>query len=289
MTMIKKLLCALALMITCTGANASGGGYTLDKAPDRINDLASLQNGAKLFVNYCLNCHSASSMRYNKLTDIGLTDQQIKESLLFTGEKVGDLMVGSLSAKDGKAWFGVPPPDLSVIARAKAQSASVTGADYIYTYLRTFYRDTSKPTGWNNLAFPNAGMPHVLWERQGPRSMTETTIHQHEAAGEKGGHGHASWERVTTTYDAAGYATSKTEEVKDYNGNPSTVYQFKAADAARSAAYDNDMADLTAFMTWMSEPVQQTRKKIGVWVMLFLGLFLVVAWRLNASYWKHVK
>ena len=287
--MIKKLLCALALMITCTGAYAAGGGYTLDKAPDRINDLASLQNGAKLFVNYCLNCHSASAMRYNKLKDIGLTDEQIKESLLFTGEKVGDLMVGSLSAKDGKAWFGVPPPDLSVIARAKAQSASVTGADYLYTYLRTFYRDTSKPTGWNNLAFPNAGMPHVLWERQGPRSMTEVVLHQHESAGDKGSHGPALWERVTTTYDAAGYSTSKTEEVKGYNGNASTVYQFKAADAARSAAYDNDIADLTAFMTWMSEPIQQTRKQIGVWVMLFLGLFLVVAWRLNASYWKHVK
>ena len=285
--MIKKLLCALALMITCSAASAAGGGFTLDKAPDRVNDLASLQNGAKLFVNYCLNCHSASAMRYNKLKDIGLTDEQIKESLLFTGDKVGDLMLGSISTKDGKAWFGVPPPDLSVIARAKAQSASVTGADYIYTYLRTFYRDTSKPTGWDNLAFPNAGMPHVMWERQGPRTMTSVAVHQHETAGAKGAH--AAWERVTTTYDAAGYTTSKTEELKNYNGKATTDYQFKAADAARSAAYDSDVADLTAFMTWMAEPIQQTRKKIGVWVMLFLGLFLVVDWRLNASYWKHVK
>jgi len=132
-------------------------------------------------------------------------------------------------------------------------------------------------------------MPHVLWERQGPRSMTETTIHQHETADAKGGHGNAPWERVTTTYDSAGYSTSKTEEIKDYNGKPSTVYQFKADDALRSAAYDNDIADLTAFLTWMAEPVQQTRKQIGVWVMLFLGLFFLVAWRLNASYWKHVK
>ncbi len=282
--MIKKLLGALALMITCTAAGAAGGGYTLDKAPDRVNDLASLQNGAKLFVNYCLNCHSASSMRYNKLKDIGLTDDQIKESLLFTGDKIGDLMVGSMSVKDGKAWFGVPPPDLSVIARAKAQSASVTGSDYIYTYLRTFFRDTSKPTGWDNLAFPNAGMPHVLWERQGAREMTSVIVHPHEGAG-----GHQSWERVTTKYDALGYATQTTEALKDYHGQATSDYTFKPADRARAAAYDNDAADVTAFMTWMAEPVQLKRKQIGVWVLLFLGLFLVVAWRLNASFWKHVK
>ena len=285
--MIKKLLCALALMITCTAASAAGGGYTLDKAPDRTTNLASLQNGAKLFVNYCLNCHGATAMRYNKLKDIGLTDEQIKESLLFTGDKVGDLMKGTVSVKDGKAWFGVPPPDLSVIARAKAQSASVTGADYIYTYLRTFYRDTTKLTGWNNLAFPNAGMPHVMWERQGERSMTSVTVHEHEAPGAKTAH--ATWERVTTTYDPMGYTTVKAEALENYRGHATTDYQFKAADAARSAAYDNDVADITAFMTWMSEPIAQTRKQIGVWVMLFLGLFLLVAWRLNASYWKHVR
>ena len=283
--MIKKLLSALALMIASTAAMAAGGGYTLDKAPDRSTNLASLQNGAKLFVNYCLNCHAAASVRYNTLKEIGLTDAEIKESLLFTGDKVGDLMVGSVNAKDGKAWFGVPPPDLSVMARAKSQSASVTGADYIYTYLRTFYRDTSKPTGWDNLAFPSAGMPHVMWERQGPRSMTSVVTHQHDAAG---GHGGA-WERVTTTYDPQGYVTSKTEKLENYTGTAKTEYTFKPVDAALSAAYDRDAADLTAFMTWMSEPIQQKRKQIGVWVLLFLGLFFVVAWRLNASYWKHVK
>jgi ubiquinol-cytochrome c reductase cytochrome c1 subunit len=286
MTMIKKLLCALALMITCTAAGASGGGYTLDKAPDRATNLASLQNGAKLFVNYCLNCHGAAAVRYSNLKDIGLTDQQIKESLLFTGDKVGDLMKGSVSVKDGKAWFGVPPPDLSVMARAKSQSASVTGSDYIYTYLRTFYRDTTKLTGWNNLAFPNAGMPHVMWERQGPRELTSVEMHEHEAH-EKGGH--SVWERVTTVYDTEGYTKVKTEEVKDYHGHATADYTFKAADAARSAAYDSDAADVTAFMTWMSEPIAQKRKQIGVWVLLFLGLFFVVAWRLNAAYWKLVR
>ena len=131
--MIKKLLCALALVITCSGAHAAGGAFPLEQAPNRISDLAALQNGAKLFVNYCLNCHSASAMRYNTLKDIGLTDQQIRDSLLFTGEKVGDLMMGSVSAKDGKVWFGATPPDLSVMARAKSINAGPTGSDYIYT------------------------------------------------------------------------------------------------------------------------------------------------------------
>ena len=284
--MIKKLLCALALSITCTTASASGGDFALDRAPNRINELTSLQNGAKLFVNYCLNCHSAASMRYNKLNDIGLTDEQIRTSLLFTGDKVGDLMMGSVSVKDGKAWFGVMPPDLSVIARAKSANAGPTGSDYIYTYLRTFYRDTSKPTGWDNLAYPAAAMPHVLFQRQGPREMTSVVVHPHEAPG---GKGPASWERVTTTYDALGYSTSKTEKLANYQGKASADYKFKALEASRTSAYDNDIADLTNFMTWMSEPIQQKRKQIGVWVLLFLGLFFVVAWRLNASYWKHVK
>jgi ubiquinol-cytochrome c reductase cytochrome c1 subunit len=285
MTMIKKLLCALALVITCSGAHAAGGAFPLEQAPNRISDLAALQNGAKLFVNYCLNCHSASAMRYNKLKDIGLTDQQIRDSLLFTGEKVGDLMMGSVSAKDGKVWFGATPPDLSVMARAKSINAGPTGSDYIYTYLRTYYRDTSKATGWDNLAVPNSAMPHVLWDRQGPRELTTTTVHQLPTQAGKP----AGWERIVTTYDAAGYVTSKVEPLSNYRGKASVDHKFKALEPQRTAGYDSDIADLTAFMTWMSEPIQQKRKQIGVWVLLFLGVFFVIAWRLNASFWKHVK
>ena len=145
--MIKKLIGAVAFTLACTAAYASEGGYPLDAAPNRVNDVAALQNGAKLFVNYCLNCYSASAMRYNKLQDIGLTDEQIKENLLFTGEKVGDLMHVAMRPEDAKRWFGTTPPDLSVIARAKSINAGPSGADYIYTYLRTFYRDTARATG----------------------------------------------------------------------------------------------------------------------------------------------
>jgi ubiquinol-cytochrome c reductase cytochrome c1 subunit len=285
MTMIKKLIGAVALMLTCTAALAAEGGYPLETAPNRVNDVAALQNGAKLFVNYCLNCHAASSMRYNKLTDIGLTDEQIKKNLLFSGEKVGDLMTVAMQPKDAKKWFGTAPPDLSVMARAKSQTAGAPGVDYIYTYLRSFYRDTSRPTGWNNLVFPSVSMPHALWERQGPRELT--TVAMHETEGKEGSE--PGWERTTTVYDAQGYSTVKKEEVEHFHGNESFNATFKPASAAQSAQFDNDVADLSAFLAWMAEPVAQFRKELGVWVLLFLGLFLVVAMRLNAAYWKHVR
>jgi len=227
-------------------------------------------------------------MRYNKLKDIGLTDQQIKESLLFTGEKVGDMMTVAMSPKDAKKWFGTTPPDLSVIARAKSVNAGPSGADYIYTYLRTFYRDTSRATGWNNLVFPAVGMPHALWERQGLRELTTTAMHEVEVKDAKEGTP-KTWERVTTVYDAQGFSTVKAEPVADYRGHATFDAKFKAANPAQVATYDNDVADLTAFMSWMAEPVQTLRVRIGVGVMLFLLLFFLVTWRLNASYWKHVR
>ena len=165
---MKGLLAAL-LMVPVL-AVASGVDLRLDKAPDRSNDVSALQRGAKVFVNYCLNCHSASYMRYNRLKDIGLTDEQIKGSLMFTADKVGELMKVSMQRDDAKVWFGIAPPDLTVIARARASEVG-SGADWLYTYMRTFYRDETRPTGWNNVVFENVGMPHVLWELQGVQVM----------------------------------------------------------------------------------------------------------------------
>jgi len=290
---MKKLLGALVLMLSSSLACAAEGGFPLEHAPDRINNLVALQNGARLFVNYCLNCHSASSMRYNRLKDIGLTDVQIRDNLLFTGEKVGDLMTIAMAPKDAKAWFGAAPPDLSVIARAKSSHAG-TGADYIYTYLRAYYRDTSKATGWNNLVFPNVGMPHVLWERQGPRELTTTTYHPaHAEAPAEGakpaaGHGKA-WEKVTTVYDVNGIATSKTEALTGYMGGERVETRFSSKDPVRTAAFDNDVGDLVAFMSYIAEPAQRERTRLGVWVLLFLAIFAVIAWRLNAVFWKDIK
>jgi len=167
---MKKLLTAILFVPVL--AFAAGAELHLDRAPDRANDTAALQNGAKIFVNYCLNCHSASYMRYNRLKDIGLSDPKIRENLLFTADKVGEPMKIAMQRAEAKAWFGVAPPDLTIIARARA-SESGSGADWLYTYLRGFYRDESRPTGWNNAVFANVGMPHVLWELQGDQLMGE--------------------------------------------------------------------------------------------------------------------
>ena len=254
MKLLKKIIAVLAFVPAL--AMAAGATFPLDRAPDRSTDMAALQNGAKLFVNYCLNCHSASAMRYNRLKDIGLTDDQIKQNLLFTGEKVGDLMKNTMSAKDAKTWFGAVPPDLSVIARARASEAG-SGADYLYTYLRTYYKDDSRPTGWNNMVFPNVGMPHALWELQGVRD-------------------------------------AKFVEEKDPHDASKTVHKFagfeKVTDGSLDqAAYDNQVGDLVAYLQWMGEPAQNTRKRLGVVVLIFMALLATLAWRLNASYWKEVK
>ena len=177
---MKKLL--IALLMAPALVLASEGEFKLDKAPDRSGNPAALQNGAKLFVNYCLNCHSASYMRYNRLKDIGLTDKQIESNLMFTADKVGELMRVAMQRQDAKVMFGVAPPDLTLIARAKSSEMG-SGPDWLYTYLRGFYRDDSRPTGWNNTLSPNVAMPHVLWELQGEQVMGE----EHELKLEKKG------------------------------------------------------------------------------------------------------
>ena len=139
---MKKLMIGLvAALGLVAGVHASEGGIPWDKAPNKTNDMAALQNGAKLFVNYCLNCHSAAYMRYNRLKDIGLTEQQIKDNLLFSTDKIGDTMKANIDPKQAKEWFGGLPPDLTVIARSRADMSKGAGADYLYTLLRTYYRD----------------------------------------------------------------------------------------------------------------------------------------------------
>ncbi|CAM5784964.1 cytochrome c1 [Castellaniella caeni] len=281
--MIKKLLGALALSLTCTLAFAEGGAH-IDRAPDRITDLAALQNGAKLFVNYCLNCHSANSMRYNKLMDLGLTENEIKKNLLFSRDKVGDLMTISMTPEDAKKWFGAAPPDLSVIARAKSANFGPSGVDYIYTYLRGFYRNTTKKTGWDNTVFPSVAMPNVLWELEGPRTYTSIDVHQVADA-----QGNEHWERTTTVYDEAGFPSAKSEKLADYHGDATHTGRFDSADQKTYSEFESNVADLSNFLGWMAEPGQLLRKQIGVWVMLFLFLFLFVATRMNKAYWKHVR
>jgi ubiquinol-cytochrome c reductase cytochrome c1 subunit len=283
MRKLLAILCTSLALMPGLGF-ASGDSHPLDPAPVRANDMAGLQRGAKLFVNYCLNCHSANLMRYNRLKDIGLTDPQIKENLLFTSDKVGETMRVALTPKDAKEWFGASPPDLSVIARAKS-SHDGPGAWWLYTYLRSYYRDNTKPTGWNNLVFPNVGMPHVLWELQGPRELSMVSIEP--VKDEKGQV--VKWQSITTTHDVDGNQTVKKEDLKDYHGHGSKEAKFTPKDPAKSMAYDQAVGDLVGYLSYMAEPVATERRRIGVWVLLYLGIFFVIAWRLNAVYWKDVK
>ena len=249
---IAFVLAALAF----TGSACAQEHPALDRFPaERITEIPALQNGARLFANYCLSCHSASYMRYNRMRDIGLSEEEIEKNLLFVpGAKVGDLMKVSMAPKDAKAWFGTVPPDLTVIARSRSGEGG-SGADYLYTYLRSFYRDETRPTGWNNRVFPNVGMPHVLWELQG----TQAAVFEEE----KGEGGHA-------------------EQV--FKG-----FKPVSAGTMSAAEYDSNVADLVAYLQWMSEPSQRDRFRLGVIVVIFLLIFWVFAWRLNAAYWKDVK
>jgi ubiquinol-cytochrome c reductase cytochrome c1 subunit len=251
--MIRKIFCALLLGSALAPALVFSAGehVKLDRAPINPANVESLQRGATLFVNYCLNCHSANYMRYNRLKDIGLNEKEILDNLVFSGGKVGDLMKIAMDANDAKVWFGAPPPDLTVIARSRASEAG-SGADWLYTYLRTFYRDASRPTGWNNSTYPNVGMPHVLWELQGEQEMK---------AGTKRADGYMA-------------AVEKPELVK-----PGKLSALE---------YDRTVADLVNYMVYMGEPAAQSRKTIGLIVLGFLFLLIPLVYALKKEFWKDV-
>jgi ubiquinol-cytochrome c reductase cytochrome c1 subunit len=215
---------------------SAASGVRLERSPHDPRDLTSLQSGARTFVNYCLGCHSMQYMRYSSLTDIGLSEAQVKDYLLFTADKVGEPMKAPLEAKAGKTWFGVNPPDLSVIAR-------VRGADWLYTYLRTFYRDPKTVTGWNNLVYPNVAMPHALWSLQGERALDP-----------------------------------KTHKLTEISKGTQSVTE-----------YDTTVRDLVNFLVYASEPAAMSRKTIGIWTLLVLGVLFIFAYLLKREFWRDVK
>lgn len=249
-----KYLCSLAaaatLLLPLTAA--AEGDVVLDKAPVSF-DQKTLQHGAKLFVNYCLNCHGASSLRYNRLEDIGLSEDQIRDNLMFTADKIGEPMTIAMHRDEAQKWFGAAPPDLSVIARARASELG-SGADWLYSYLRGFYRDGQRPTGWNNRVFPNVGMPHVLWELQG-----EQVAH---FVSEDDGHGNK------TSH------LEKLDLVKPGTMSP--------------AEYDKSVGDLVSFLVWMGEPAQNTRKQIGYAVIGVLIVLAGLSYAMKKAFWKDV-
>ena len=243
--MMKILIKIAVLSLLPVSAMASGGGDEgLDPVEINLADKASLQRGAKTFVNYCLSCHSAAYMRYERMgSDLGINEQLLRENLMLATEKPGDTMTVTMSEDGAKKWFGVVPPDLSLTARSK-------GPNWIYTYLRSFYWDKSSPTGWNNVLFPNVAMPHVLYRLQGYREA--------EFEGATGGLRHF-----------AGYVE-------------------KTPGQMSNEEYDAAMRDLTNFMVYLAEPAKLVRYKIGVWVMIFMGVLVFLTYATKKEYWRDV-
>lgn len=230
-----------ALAAVSGTAAAAGGAGPLEHANVNVRDTAAVQRGAKLFVNYCFSCHSAGYMRYNRMAeDLGLGEEMVMKHLVFADAKIGDTMDIAMRPDDAEAWLGKVPPDLSLIARSR-------GADWLYTYFQTFYRDESG--GWNNLTLPNASMPHVFWQLQG---IQEPVYTEHDGF------------RAVERLELAEPGLQSPEE------------------------YEESMRDLVTFLEYLSEPAEVKRRNVGIWVMLFLAGFALLAYALKAEYWRDV-
>jgi ubiquinol-cytochrome c reductase cytochrome c1 subunit len=246
---MRTKLLVLAAALAPAAAFAAGGEVHLDHANVDIGNKASLQRGASNFVNYCLGCHSAKYVRYNRMAaDIGLTEEQLIENLMFTGERPHDTMRIGINPGDANRWFGVVPPDLSLINRSR-------GADYVYTFLRSFYADPAKATGVNNLVLPGTAMPHVLWEKQGVQE--------------------AVWE---ADVDAMGNAQKRFKQ-----------FELATPGELSPEDYDTFVRDTVNFLEYIAEPAQLQRRSLGFPVIAFLVFFTLLAWALKKEYWKDVK
>jgi len=244
-TFVRTLAAFAAGLLVSASALANEGGNLLHSGTD-LGDRASLQRGAQLYMNYCSGCHSLKYLRYSRLgEDLGLSEDQVMQNLNFTGGKIGDQVQVSLTEEDASRWFGKMPPDLSLIAR-------VRGSDWVYTYLKSFYLDESRPLGWNNKLFPNASMPNPLWQMQGLQHAEYGE--PDKATGERPVHGL----KVTTS-------------------GTQTPEQF-----------DQSVRDISTFLEYAAEPAVLKREKLGVWVVLFLAFFTLMAYLLKHEYWKDV-
>jgi ubiquinol-cytochrome c reductase cytochrome c1 subunit len=233
---------SLVAMIAATSPVFAAGGGDLQHANINIRDTAATQRGARLFVNYCMSCHSASYMRYNRLAeDLGLGEDAVMENLMFADAKIGETMDIAMRPDDAEKWLGKVPPDLSLISRSR-------GADWLYTYLLTFYQDENG--GWNNQALPNASMPHVMWQLQGIQKPVYATDAE----------GHVAVDHLVLHHPGL-----QTPE-----------------------EYEGSVRDLVTFLEYLGEPAQVKRKNIGVWVLLFLAFFTMIAYLLKAEYWRDV-
>ncbi|MBI3899161.1 MAG: cytochrome c1 [Gammaproteobacteria bacterium] len=257
---MRKLLLVLMLALVPAAAFAGGRGEAhLDPVKIDLGDKPSLQRGARIFVNYCLSCHSAAYMRYNRMgKDLGISEELVEENLLFAADKVGDLMKAVMPKDEAKATFGVAPPDLTLVARSR-------GPEWVYTYMRSFYRDDKSVSGWNNMVFPHVAMPHVLYEWQGEQRPVYKI------------------EKQTTHVEQDGKQVEKVVETSVFE-----KFELAKPGTMKPAEYDRSMRDLTNFLVYLGEPAKLDRYRIGGYVLLFLAIFLVFAYLLKKEYWKDV-
>ncbi len=234
-----------AILSSSPIAHAAGGEGALKASEANVKDIASVQRGAQLFVNYCLGCHSAEYMRYNRLAeDLDLSEEMVMNNLVFSDQKIGEPMTIAMQADDAERWFGKAPPDLSLVGRSR-------GADWVFNYMLSFYRDENG--AWNNTILQNAAMPHVLWQLQG---IQEPIYETHEEGG-------------VETHTVTGFELVE----------PGLMSEEE---------YEGAMRDLAAYLSYLGEPAQLVRKNVGVWVVLFLAFFALLAYLLKVEYWRDV-
>lgn len=270
---MKKLITMLALVLAPVAGFAAGGHVELEKANIDVSNHAAIQRGAKMFVNYCMGCHSAKHVRYKQLTEVGLSEDDIVENLMFLEGKIGDQMTIAMPSEQAAKWFGAPPPDLTLIARIKHG-----GADWLYSYLKAFYVDESRPLGVNNTVFPNVGMPHVMWDLQGiQHAIYKYAVthegHAVETFGERGA--------AEAYLDEHGGEHYKIEKVVDH---------LELVEPGRMTPdeYSAAVRDLVTFLAYIAEPIKLERQRLGIWVILFLIVFTILAYLLKKEYWKDV-
>ncbi|MGA9854444.1 MAG: cytochrome c1 [Gammaproteobacteria bacterium] len=245
---MKTIMCALLLTLLPGFAYAQDEGVKLESANVDLGNTASLQRGAKFFVNYCMGCHSAQYVRYNRVgEDLGLNDAQLESYLIFTGGKVTDTMVSAMPSADAQKWFGIVPPDLSLESRSR-------GADWIYTYLKSFYLDPKSATGVNNVVFPKVSMPDVLWELQGTQKAVFSTV---------------------KNPDGSSYQVF--DHLEPVTPGKFTPQEFDKADR-----------DITSFLVYMGNPVMLESRDLGLRVIGFLIVFFILAYLLKREIWKKI-
>src|SRR5690606_22478155 len=243
-TFMTRIAAFAAGLLLSFSALAAGGG-DLQQAGTDLGNRASLQRGAQLYMNYCAGCHSLKYLRYSRVAeDLGLSEDEVMTSLNLTGAAFGEHIISSMPAEQATKWFGQVPPDLTLVSR-------VRGSDWVYTYLKSFYLDDTRPLGWNNTLFPNASMPNPFWKQQGL---------QHAVYGEPDGTGEAPVERL----------------------------EISTPGTQSPAEFDQTLRDLTTFLEYAGEPAALKRQGIGVWVVLFLSFLTLLAWLLKNEYWRDV-